>query len=258
LLASAIAHGQSDASDQEWSRFMTWMKAQRPDAFGHAMQWVSAYRDKLVADGLSPAEADAIAGRLKDRVLYSAEGNAVNFNRIYSIPNLPPSTVDIPNPFLAETISALKAGSALDIGMGKGRNTIYLAQRGWNATGLDVSDVGVAYARERARKLGVQIDARVQDINSFDLGSSQWDLVCLLYTPLNKGQEPLCHRIATGLKAGGYMIAEGFGSPVMETLMEAWAMWKPTNLHLVRLEYREGPSDWGGNEVGHLLLRKPA
>jgi 2-polyprenyl-3-methyl-5-hydroxy-6-metoxy-1,4-benzoquinol methylase len=34
--------------------------------------------------------------------------------------------------------------------MGEGRNSIFLAGRGWNVTGFDVSDVAVMNARAKA------------------------------------------------------------------------------------------------------------
>src|SRR6185503_4064408 len=54
-----------------------------------------------------------------------------------------------------------EAGDALDVGMGDGRNTIALAQRGYRVVGFDFSDVGVNRARRRAAELGLTIDARV-------------------------------------------------------------------------------------------------
>ena len=53
--------------------------------------------------------------------------------------------------FLAETIKRKKPGTALDIGMGEGRNAIFLAAQGWEVTGFDISDVGVKLAREAAQ-----------------------------------------------------------------------------------------------------------
>jgi hypothetical protein len=68
----------------------------------------------------------------------------------------------------------------------------------------------------------------------------------------------LYQRIATSLKPGGLVIVEGFGLPAVDTLLKAWSKWEPTKLKLLRLEYRQGRSDWGGNEFGRLLLQKPA
>jgi 2-polyprenyl-3-methyl-5-hydroxy-6-metoxy-1,4-benzoquinol methylase len=124
-------------------------------------------------------------------------------------------------------------------------------------TGLDVSSVAVEQTKERARELGVHVDARLQDVETFDFGANRWDLVCLLYFIISEQQRSLYQRIATSLKPGGLVIVEGLGLPVLETLMQAWSKWEPTKLRLLRLEYRDGASDWGGPATGRLLVQKP-
>ena len=135
----------------------------------------------------------------------------------------------------------------------------FLAQKGWSVTALDVSDVGIAHSNELATSRGVKIDARVQDVDTFDFGNGQWDLICLLYFVVHEGQQPLYQRMANGLRPGGLVIAEGFGNPAMETLLAAWDHWKPTKLKLLRMEYRSGASDWGGDDnsaFGRLLMQR--
>ena len=55
-----------------------------------------------------------------------------------------------PNAFLAEMIKGVKPGRSLDVGMGQGRNTIYLAQQGWDSVGFDPAD----RARRRCERAG--------------------------------------------------------------------------------------------------------
>ena len=43
-------------------------------------------------------------------------------------------------------------GQALDLAMGEGRNALYLAERGYRVTGVDISEVGVARADALARE----------------------------------------------------------------------------------------------------------
>jgi 2-polyprenyl-3-methyl-5-hydroxy-6-metoxy-1,4-benzoquinol methylase len=61
-----------------------------------------------------------------------------------------------PNAFLVEMTRTLKPGRALDVGMGQGRNTLYLSQHGWEAEGFDPADRAVAAAQDQASKLGVK------------------------------------------------------------------------------------------------------
>jgi 2-polyprenyl-3-methyl-5-hydroxy-6-metoxy-1,4-benzoquinol methylase len=48
--------------------------------------------------------------------------------------------------------------NALDVAMGQGRNSIYLAKVGWRVTGFDVSGEGLAAAAKAAEQAGVKID----------------------------------------------------------------------------------------------------
>src|SRR5688572_24775461 len=71
------------------------------------------------------------------------------------------------NKFLAEKIKGIKPGKALDIGMGEGRNALFLAAQGWEVTGFDISDTGVKLALEEARKRGLKLEALVEDVDRF-------------------------------------------------------------------------------------------
>jgi len=219
---------------------------------------MAAYKQKLVADGMSAADADALVANFQVRAQTDHDFQRATFNRIYSRSDDKASRTVQPNAFLAETIADLRPGKALDIGMGLGRNTIFLAQRGWNVTGIDLSNVGINKALERARSLGVHISALVADVNQFDLGTNQWDLVCLLYFVISASMPNIRQRIATALKPGGLVVAEGFGLPAIDTLLAERAQWESTKLKLLRMEYRQGASDWGANELSRLLLQKPA
>src|SRR5262245_3309489 len=74
------------------------------------------------------------------------------------------------NTFLAERIKGRKPGTALDIGIGEGRNALFLATQGWEVTGFDISDVAVTLAQEAAQQRGVKIKALVEDADRFDYG----------------------------------------------------------------------------------------
>jgi SAM-dependent methyltransferase len=56
---------------------------------------------------------------------------------------------------LVEGPSALPVGRALDLGCGTGTDTIYLAARGWEVTGVDMVPKALAIARRSAAAAGV-------------------------------------------------------------------------------------------------------
>jgi SAM-dependent methyltransferase len=80
---------------------------------------------------------------------------------------------------LIEGEHPLAPGRALDLGCGGGRNTRYLARRGWDATGIDL--VGGAIETARSQGLGDTAKARflqgdVTKLAELDLGDA-FDLI---------------------------------------------------------------------------------
>jgi ubiquinone/menaquinone biosynthesis C-methylase UbiE len=55
----------------------------------------------------------------------------------------------------------VRRGKALDICCGLGTNTVYLAKKGFQVKGIDISQTAVEGAKEKAGKAGVNIDFRV-------------------------------------------------------------------------------------------------
>ena len=66
-------------------------------------------------------------------------------------------------------------GRALDLGCGTGTHAIYLAQRGWTVLGVDFSPKAIAIAREKANRVGVNIDFQVADVSRLDVLSGPFD-----------------------------------------------------------------------------------
>jgi len=65
----------------------------------------------------------------------------------------------------------IKPCRMLEIGCGTGTNAIFLAQRGFAVTAVDVSSLAVDQAHAKAKQAGVNIDFRVADIlRGADLG----------------------------------------------------------------------------------------
>jgi SAM-dependent methyltransferase len=58
---------------------------------------------------------------------------------------------------LVEGPEALPRGRAIDLGCGRGSLAIYLAQHGWQATGVDAVERALRAARRRAGKSGVDV-----------------------------------------------------------------------------------------------------
>lgn len=111
-----------------------------------------------------------------------------------------------PSPFLESVLSALPGGDALDLAMGEGRNAVFLAERGWRVTGVDISTVAAVRARALARTRGVRIEAVVADLGAFELGVERWDVI-LDFRFLDRRLFP---RIVRALRPGGAFVLEHF------------------------------------------------
>jgi SAM-dependent methyltransferase len=157
-----------------------------------------------------------------------------------------------PNAFLVDAAKRLKPETALDVGMGQGRNAIYLAQQGWTVTGFDPSQVGVSKAREAARAAGVPLTARVERSQEFEWGTDRWDLIVATYFPALRQS---AQTIVNSLRPGGVLVVEAFqkdaaldrepepGPGVTFDVNELLALF-PT-LRVLRYEDLRAQADWG-------------
>lgn len=159
------------------------------------------YREYLKSRGFSDADTDA---QIKAVQQMGPRAEIERWNRILTAEK--PTFNVKPNAFLVEMAKGRKPGSALDVGMGQGRNAIWLAQQGWDITGFDPAEKAVALAQDTARKLGVHLKTEVKGIEDFDFGYRRWDLILLCYVS-DRDKEAVIQR---ALKPGGVLVIEGF------------------------------------------------
>jgi ubiquinone/menaquinone biosynthesis C-methylase UbiE len=162
-----------------------------------------------------------------------------------------------PNAFLLKSVQGKTPGTALEIGMGQGRNTIAMARLGWDVTGIDISDEGIRQALAEAKRQNVNIHAIVASADDFDYGSSRYDLIYATFE----------HQIVTGnadkivpaLKPGGMIVVEGFQEDVSKTvgrplghrvneLPRAF-----DRLRILLYEDTIGPADWNDGKPAPIV-----
>ena len=131
-----------------------------------------------------------------------------------------------PNAFLVEIVKGRKPGRALDVSMGQGRNTIWLAQQGWDTTGFDPADQAVAEARATALRLGLTIHTEITTDDHFDFGENRWDLVVLSYA----GCSQLARQVQKALKPGGLLVEEAFHTDALKTMKIGGSLCGPGEL----------------------------
>jgi SAM-dependent methyltransferase len=216
------------------------------------------YAAALRAQGVSEQEA---ASRVELLRKIGDRAEIERWNRILTAPT--PRFSTAPNAFLVTMTKGLKPGRSLDVGMGQGRNTIYLAQQGWDSVGFDPADRAVAAAQEQAKKLGVTITTTVARAEEFDWGDAKWDLIVLSYV----GARDYVATVSRALRPGGMVVVEGFhrdatkagpigGAVVFDTneLLRLFA-----DFRVVRYEDSGGVGDFGLQEtrVVRLAAVKP-
>lgn len=112
-----------------------------------------------------------------------------------------------PAKFLAENFDYLKPNSSiLDMGMGEGRNAVFLAAKGHKVTGVDISSVAIKKAYHLAREFGVKIKGVVASLEKYKIPEKSYDaIICFYYV-----DRKLIPSIKKWLKPGGILIFEAY------------------------------------------------
>jgi SAM-dependent methyltransferase len=128
-----------------------------------------------------------------------------------------------PNRMFADEVGSLEPGRALDVACGEGRNAVWLAERGWDVTGVDFSEVALAKAAELARARGVAVEWVAADVLEHEPPPGAFDLVAVLYLQLPRNELARALRNAVRAVApGGTLVVlghdtrnltDGFGGP---------------------------------------------
>jgi len=163
-----------------------------------ALNWeqaISQYRRKLASEGLSTAAVD------RTLRIIEARDEATLYDPAYAGP---PKFDTRPNALLVEAVANRKPGTALDVGMGQGRNALHLARKGWKVTGFDVASEGLAQAHKQAGIEGLTLETVHASDEEFNFGTNRWDLIAIIY-PIEKRS---VFRVARALKAGGLVVTE--------------------------------------------------
>ena len=246
----------SPADQKVFDAFVAWMTS-TPDSMKGDVE--ANYRAQLAKEGVAAAEIDR---RIKVITDVSNRMEADRWNRILTAAK--PSFNTRPNAFLVQMVQGVTPGAALDVGMGQGRNAIYLAQQGWTVTGFDPADRAVAAAQQEAARLGVKLTALVARDDQFEFKKDAWDLVVLSYV----GGREYADRVYDTLKPGGLVVVEAFhrdatksgpiGGAVVFDTNELLTVFK--RFRILRYEDTDATADFGLQRlrVVRLCAQKPA
>lgn len=118
-----------------------------------------------------------------------------------------------PDESLVELAGPLAPGTALDLGAGEGRNSLWLAAAGWQVTAVDASQVALGRIREAADAagLGRRVETVRAGIVSFadehGVPESRFDLVLVCFVHPEPAERPALLAAAAGAVApGGHLL----------------------------------------------------
>lgn len=117
-----------------------------------------------------------------------------------------------PNAVLVAEASDLPVGRAIDLGCGEGGDAIWLAERGWQVTGVDFSAAGLEKAAQHAAERGVaeRLEWRQADLRAWTPEGEQWDLVTSHFLHLlDEGMAEATRRMAAAVSPGGTLLVVG-------------------------------------------------
>ena len=146
----------------------------------------------------------------------------------------------------------MASGRALDIATGRGRNAIFLAEKGFAVEAIDISPVALEEAQRRAAQRGLAVTFSQVDLDHIELPEAQYDLI----VNINFLLRSLVPQIRNALKVGGRVVFETY-------LIEQQTIGHPKNpAYLLRHQellehfsdfrvfyYREGKFSEGGKEA---------
>ena len=129
------------------------------------------------------------------------------------------------NRFVKESCSDLAPGKMIDLAGGEGRNTVFFAEKGWQAENVDLSSVGLEKCVALAKERGVSDKVVTTTASALDFVSklAPVDLgVCAYLQIPSQDLDVAIGRLVDNIKPGGVFfgvwhalenLEEGFGGP---------------------------------------------
>ncbi|GAB2945650.1 NAD(P)/FAD-dependent oxidoreductase [Micromonospora polyrhachis] len=119
-----------------------------------------------------------------------------------------------PNPQLVAEAAGLPSGRALDVGCGEGADAIWLAERGWQVTAVDIATTALDRAAAHAAAVGEQVGKRIEwvhaDLRDQPPAEGAYDLVSAQFMQLpGEVRQKLFARLAAAVSRGGTLLIVG-------------------------------------------------
>jgi hypothetical protein len=180
-----------------------------------------------------------------------------------------------PSDFLRDNVSMIPIGDVLCLAEGEGRNAVFLAGTGRRVSSVDLTEISVTKTLRLAAERGVEVDARVGDLSTHDLGRERWNSVVSIFAHM---PPIICaglhHQVVEAMRPDGIFLLEaytpdqigrGTGGPqsveMTMSLIDLEEELAPLEfLHAVETErvVTEGPGYSGIASVVQVIARKIA
>lgn len=162
-----------------------------------------------------------------------------------------------PDETLVELVTPLEPGGAVDLGAGEGRNSLWLAARGWKVVAVDASREALGRLDQAASSEGLSVVSLAEDITTYLAGvqthGDVFDLVVLAYVhPEPAVRSELLRAVARAVGPGGnlfvvghHRLSHGVAGPFDPSRLysEDDLRQAAHGLEVLRLGQRQGSSD---------------
>lgn len=121
------------------------------------------------------------------------------------------------NQTMADVVSELTPGRALDLGCGEGGDAIWLADHGWRTTAVDISPTAIERAQAAASDLGLteeQVQFEAADLSTWT-DETEYDLVTasFLHSPVALSRTDILRGVAQRIVPGGHLLVIAHAAP---------------------------------------------
>jgi len=129
------------------------------------------------------------------------------------------------NRFVKQYLEDLPAGKVIDLAGGEGRNTVFFAEKGWQAENIDLSSVGLEKCQKLAAERGVSDNVLTTNSSALDfqsvLAPVDLGLIGYLQIPQEQLAVAISHLVANIVSGGVFFgiwhalenLKDGFGGP---------------------------------------------
>ena len=117
-----------------------------------------------------------------------------------------------PMPLVKKVLEYIKSGKVIEFGAGEGRNSLFLASKGFQVVAVDISPVAIEKINEKAKAENIVLETKVANIVQVDF-VGPYDLMVCTFTLHHLTQEQaikFIEKMKQGTKSGGYNLITSF------------------------------------------------